>query len=110
VAPTIIHLFGLEPEDRFEGQSLLPIEAIQERGVFGEATDKHGSSEQTDDKEVHYYREGDIKIIYYERTDTWEIYDLRQDPKELNDIISNFPAVAGPLKEKILPRVARWNR
>ena len=110
LAPTIIHLFGLEPEDRFEGQSLLPIESIQERGVFGEATDKHGSSEQTDDKEVHYYREGDIKIIYYERTDTWEMYDLRQDPKELNNIISNFPAVAGPLKEKILPRVARWNR
>ena len=110
VAPTILHLFGLEPEDRFEGQSLLPIEAYQERGVFGEATDKHGSSEQAEDKEVHFYRQGDIKIIYYERTEAWEMYDLQQDPKELNNIVDKFPEVSAPLKEKILPRVGRWNR
>ena len=108
VAPTILHLFGLEPEDRFEGQSLLPLDTYQDRGVFGEATDKHGSSEQAEDKEVHFYRKGDLKIIYYERTESWEMYDLQQDPQERNNIVEQFPEAAAPLKEKILPRVGRW--
>ena len=109
VSPTIVHLFGLEPEDRFEGHSLLPLDQYPNKGVFGEATDKHGSSEMGDEKEVHFYREGDLKIIYYERSEAWELYDLKSDPMEHTNIVDRHPA-AEDLKKKVLPRVGRWNR
>jgi arylsulfatase A-like enzyme len=107
VSPTILHLFGLEPEDRFEGSSLLPLDQYPNKGVFGEGTDKHGSSESGEEKEVHFYRENDLKIIFYEGKGSWELYDLKSDPRELNNIINSHPAAAA-LKEKILPRVGRW--
>ena len=86
ISPTILHLFGLNPEPNFEGISLLPLEAYLEKGVFGEAMDKFGSREKGDEKEVHYFRKGDLKIIYRETNDRWELYDCKSDPQEKNNI------------------------
>ena len=107
VAPTIAHLFGVEPPKAFEGYSLLPLENYPVKGVFGEAVDKHGSDEKGEEKEVHYYREGDLKIIYREREDSWELYNLRDDPKEKNNIIETSSS-ADTFKEKVRPRVRRY--
>ena len=43
VSPTLVHLFGLNPVEAFEGQSLLPLDRYVVKGVHGEAVDKHGS-------------------------------------------------------------------
>ncbi len=107
IAPTILYFFGLKPEPDFEGISLLPLEAYPEKGVFGEAVDKHGSHEKGDEKEVHYYREGDLKIIYREATDSWELYDCKTDPQEKNNIIDQYPD-SEIVKNKIIPRVNRY--
>jgi arylsulfatase A-like enzyme len=107
VSPTIIHLFGLKPVDHFEGHSLLPLDQYPDRGVLGEAVDKHGSKEKGDEKEIHFFRKGNMKIIYHERQDSWELYDLSNDPKELNNIIENYPD-SEDLKNAIIPRVRRW--
>lgn len=107
IPPTIVQLFGLNRVEAFEGCSLFPSEEYPEKGVFGEAVDKHGSFEEGDEKEVHYYREGDLKIIYRERDDSWELYDLRSDPGEAHNIIETSPA-AEKMKEKIRPRVRRY--
>ncbi|MBN2395739.1 MAG: sulfatase [Candidatus Atribacteria bacterium] len=107
IAPTILHLFDIPPEEKFEGQSLLPIDRYQERGVFGEAIGKTGSHEKPTDLPVYYYRENNIKIIYYQDQERWEIYDLELDPAEQNNLIHSYPR-AGELKEKLLPRVNRW--
>jgi len=109
IPPTIVYLFGLEPVEAFEGHSLLPLEEYRERGVFGEAVDKHGSFEKGEEKEVHYYREGDLKIIYRERDDAWEMYDLESDSKEVRNIVDTSPR-AEQMKEKIRPRVRRYRR
>jgi len=109
VPPTILHLFGLNPIEAFQGHSLLPLKEYPVRGVFGEALDKHGSEEQGEEKEVHYYREGDLKIIYLERDDSWELYDLKADPKELHNIITISPE-AERMKEIVRPRVRRYKR
>ncbi len=108
VAPTIVHLFGMEPVEAFQGKPLLPVDTYQPRGVFGEALDKHGSHEKGDEREVHYYREGDLKIIYGERDDSWELYDLGDDPKELKNIVIESP-LSEQLKEKLKQRVRRYN-
>jgi arylsulfatase A-like enzyme len=107
IAPTIVHLFGVEPPGSFLGQSLLPTNQYQEKGVYGEAVDKHGSRERGDEKEVHYYREGNLKIIYREKDDAWELYDLAEDPLEQKNIIHTFPGAAS-LKNRLIPRVRRY--
>jgi len=107
VSPTIVYLFGLPPVKEFEGDSLLPLQDYPEKGVFGEAVDKHGSHEKGEEKETHYYREGDFKIIYRERNDSWELYDLENDPKELTNLIESS-LMAEAMKEKIRPRVKRY--
>jgi arylsulfatase A-like enzyme len=109
VSPTIAHLFGVEPPQAFEGRSLLPLESYPVKGVFGEAVDKHGSDEKGEEKEIHYYREQDLKVIYRERDDLWELYDLGRDPGELQNIIGISP-LAEAMKEKIRPRVRRYER
>jgi len=107
IPPTIVYLFGLNQVDVFEGCSLLPLEDYPTKGVFGEAVDKHGSTEKGEEKEVHYYCEGDLKIIYCERDDSWELYDLNADPKEINNIVETSSA-AEEMKEKVRPRVKRY--
>jgi arylsulfatase A-like enzyme len=107
VPPTILYLFGLEPVEAFEGYSLLPLENYPVKGVYGEAIDKHGSTEKGATHEVHFYREGDLKIIYREKDDFWQMYNLKEDPKELNNIVDTSP-LAEVLKKKLKPRVRRW--
>lgn len=109
LAPTIVHLFGLEQVDAFEGHSLFPLEGYPAEGVFGEAVDKQGSKEKGDEREVHYYCEGDLKIMYRETDDSWELYNLRKDPKEVNNIADKSP-VAETMKNKVRPRVRRYER
>jgi arylsulfatase A-like enzyme len=109
IPPTIVYIFGLDPVEAFEGHSLIPLEAYPEKGVFGEAVDKHGSFEKGEEKEVHYYREGDLKIIYRERGDAWELYDLKSDPGETKNILGTSPQ-AEAMKQKIMPRVRRYQR
>jgi arylsulfatase A-like enzyme len=109
IPPTITYLFGLDQVPAFQGHPLLPLKDYPARGVFGEAVDKHGSTEKGEEKEVHYYCEGDLKIIYHERNDSWELYDLKADPKEVNNIVETSSA-AEEMKEKVKPRVRRYQR
>jgi arylsulfatase A-like enzyme len=109
IPPTIVQLFGLDPEPAFEGYSLVPLDQYPVKGVYGEAVDKHGSHEKGEEKEIHYYLEGDLKIIYRERDDAWQLYDLQTDPEESKNIIDSSP-VAEPMKEKLKPRVRRYER
>jgi len=109
IAPTILHLFGLLPEEKFEGNSLLPVNNYPEQGVFGEAIAKTGNHEKSEDLPVYYYRENDLKIIYYQGGENWEFYNLAQDPEEKNNLINSHPRV-DELKKKLFPRINRWER
>jgi len=107
IPPTIVHLFGLNPVEKFEGHSLLPLADYPERGVYGEAIDQHSKRGGDLDRDIYYYREQDLKIIYRANLDGWEMYDLKEDPKELNNIVDTSP-VSEELKSKLKPRVRRW--
>jgi len=106
IAPTILYLFGLSQEEKFGGDSLLPIYKNQEKGVFGEAISKTGNHEKPTDLPVYYYRENNIKMIYYQDGERWEIYDLEKDPEEKNNLIDSYPRT-DELKEKLLPLINR---
>jgi arylsulfatase A-like enzyme len=107
LSPTVVYLFGFNRVEAFEGHSLFPLDSYPQKGVFGEAMDKHGSEEKGEEKEIHYYREGDLKIIYQERGDAWELYDLKADPGERQNIIETS-VKAEAMKEKVRPRVRRY--
>jgi len=107
IPPTIVHLFGLEPVAAFEGHSLLPLEAYPDKGVYGEAIDKHGSTEKGATMGVFFYRDADLKIIYREKENSWELYDLKEDPKELNNIFDKSTATELMMK-KLMPKISRW--
>lgn len=109
VPPTIVNLFGLDPEESFEGHSLLPLEEFPERGCFGEAIDKRSVHEKETDRPIYYYQNKEFKVIYRENMDSWEMYDLRRDPQELNNIAEISPKV-DRMKEILRPRVGRWLR
>jgi len=107
IAPTILYLFGLSPEEKFEGISLLPIDQYQDKGVFGEAIGKTSNHEKPTDLPVYSYRENDMKIIYYQEKDRWEIYDLEKDPGEKNNLIDLYPKKED-LINQLKPRINRW--
>jgi arylsulfatase A-like enzyme len=107
IPPTILHLFGIEPISKFQGLSLLPLEAYRSGGVYGEAVDKYGEKERGDEVPIYYYRQEELKVIYRQRTDSWELYDLLKDPKEQHNIIGESPE-AESMKGKLIPRVRRW--
>jgi arylsulfatase A-like enzyme len=109
IPPTIVHLFGLEPEENFKGHSILPLKDYPERGCFGEAIDKRGVHEKETDRPIYYYQERQLKIIYRESMDSWQMYDLEKDPEELNNIAGTSPEV-DTMKKALKPRMGRWLR
>lgn len=60
-------------------------------------------------RDIYYYREGDVKVIYRANLDNWEMYNLKEDQQELNNII-NTSKCANDLKQKLMPRVRRWQK
>ena len=69
ISPTIIHLFGLAPVEKFEGHSLLPLEDYPEKGCFGEAGDQRSEQGKGIESDVYFYREQDLKVIYQANLD-----------------------------------------
>ena len=109
IPPTILKLFGLEPEESFEGRPLLPCDEYPEKGCYGEALYHETGKGEDINRDIYFYREDDLKIIYRANLDMWEMYDLEKDPKELVNIVESSPE-AEQLKSKLKPRVRRWLR
>ena len=106
IAPTIVDLFGLDPEPNFQGHSFLPVNGFPDKGCFGEAIGKLSHKIQPTDRPTYYYCEAGLIIIYREEDDKWELYDLQADPGEVNNIIETSPQ-AVEMKEKLKPRIGR---
>jgi len=107
IPPTIVHLFGLEPQENFKGHSVLSLKDYPERGCFGEAIGKKSAHEKETDRPIYYYQKKELKIIYREGMDSWEVYDLGKDPQELNNIAGISPKT-DEMKRALKPRVGRW--
>lgn len=108
IPPTIIQLLGLNPVEKFQGHSLLPIEDYPNKGVFGEAVHHEIGKGGDINRDVYFCREQDLKVIYRADLNMWEMYNLASDPKELSNIINVSPE-AERLKNKLRPRVRRLN-
>ena len=109
IPATVVHLFGLDPVDGFQGVSLLPTSDYPEKGCFGEALFQVKGKGGDLKRDVYYYREEDLKIIHRGDLDSWEMYDLKEDPRELNSITDSHES-AEALKAKLRPRVRRWEK
>ena len=106
LSPTIVDLFGLEPEPNFQGTSFLPLDGHPGQGCFGEAMGKLSHKVKETDRPAYFYREGDLKVTYRLEDQVWELYDLAADPAEQKNIIDASPHAAS-MKEKLEPRIDR---
>jgi arylsulfatase A-like enzyme len=106
IPPTILDLYGLEPEQSFQGSSLFPLSRYPEKGLYGEAVGKLAHKIKETDKPAYYYREGQWKVIYRREEDSWELYDLDEDPQEQSNRIGNVEAAEG-MKHALEPRIGR---
>jgi arylsulfatase A-like enzyme len=109
IPPTILHFYGLQPEESFRGHSLLSIESYPEKGCFAEGLYHEAGKGEDINRDVYSYRERDLKIIFRADRDEWEMFDLEKDPEERENVFTASPD-AGRLKEILLPRVRRWQK
>jgi arylsulfatase A-like enzyme len=105
IAPTIAHLFGIEPHgvEGFGGESLLPLEAYRVRDCFGEAMNKRGHREKDEDRPVHFILRDQYKLIHDDGAGSYELYDLGADPEERKDLAGESDRT-GPMKEALQQR------
>ena len=108
ISPTILHLFNLEPFEKFRGHSMLPLKNYPQNGVFGEAIGKTSNHEKETDKPIYFYQENDLKIIYREDNQSWEMYNLQEDLEEVNNIIK-YSSETERMKSKLKPQINRWD-
>ncbi|MEE9502296.1 MAG: sulfatase/phosphatase domain-containing protein, partial [Candidatus Aminicenantaceae bacterium] len=109
IPPTILNVFGLEPEKSFEGHSLLPLKEYPHKGCYGEALYHETGKGEDINRDIYFYREDDLKIIYRANLDTWELYNLETDPGETDNIVDSSPETER-LKSRLRPKVRRWLR
>ena len=109
IPPTILNVFGLQPEETFQGHSLIPLESYPKKGCFGEALFHEAGKGEDINRDIYFYRENDLKIIYRANLDAWEMYDLERDPGERENIVATSPD-AERLKNILKPRVRRWQK
>ncbi len=109
VAPTVVHLFGLPPQETFAGVSLLPIHEYIARPVFAEAIDQKSERGGDIHRDSYSCREGNLKLIHHAFMNSWELYDLAADVGESHNIVTSS-AEAERLKGLLAPRVRRWER
>jgi len=108
IAPTVCRLFGLAGAQGWHGRSLLPTDAYESKGAFGEAVGKLTHKIRPTDRPVHFYQEGSLRISHRIEGDVWELYDLQADPVEKNNVIDTHEQ-AEPMREKLRRRISWWD-
>ncbi len=86
IAPTLLDLAGLEPEETMAGASLVPLTDGLDRGrtVYGEYLGEGAVAP------ILMVRRGELKYIWSE-SDPPQLYDLATDPDELTNIAGSYP-------------------
>jgi arylsulfatase A-like enzyme len=104
IAPTVCSLFGVPAGQGWHGQSLLPTDNYESKGVFGEAVGKLTHKIQPTDRPVHFYQEGSLRISHRIEGDVWQMYDLQVDPQEKQNVFDTHPK-ADEMKQKLRQRI-----
>ncbi len=110
LAPTIYEYLGIEPEERLEGVSLLPLVGGELESYTSKKKEYFGQvlPQRPDWKirEVYVTQSGDFKLIQSiegepDFTRKYELYNLKNDPGEKVDLSAEFTEVAAPMKDQI---------
>ena len=101
--PTIMELAGLEPPERMQGHSLLPM--LRGEAPLGRHRDfvrceYYDALDEPDGSFATMYRDERYKLVVYHGHDLGELYDLEEDPEEFENMWDE--PEAQPVKLKIM--------
>jgi len=105
IPQTILHLFGMDRDARFRGESLLPLDRYAVPGCYGEAIGKLTHKMKDTDQPVFFYQEEDLRIVHRVEGNSWQLYDLGTDPGQQTNTIADAP-VAEEMKEKLEAKIS----
>ena len=92
IAPTLLEMAGVQPEDSMHGESLVPILRGDAQTDWRNAVYYHYQMQEPEGRTSHlvakHYgvRTARYKLIYFYEHDFWELYDLQNDPDELKNL------------------------
>jgi arylsulfatase A-like enzyme len=89
IAPTILDILNIKPENDFQGISLLPLSNIGNSFVASQ------------NKILSSLRTKEMKIIYNSENGNLELFDLINDPHELNNIAESEPNTINKMKKDL---------
>jgi arylsulfatase A-like enzyme len=115
LAPTILELLGLPPEENFDGKSFSDLILSKEReeneidyGIFSESFHKgkitrfSSSNRDSTIGRIISYRTPKWKYIINDECMEEQLFDLKNDPKELHNISCDYPDLCKKFKITIV--------
>ncbi len=125
IAPVIFELAGLEPDQSWEAQSLMPLlqprdGSTDKEGPAGAASSAAGGrryvfAEQAKDgiltgtEMLTMVRERDWKLVHYAEGEEGELYDLVADPQEMQNLWWSGKDEHRLKKEELLQVLLQWH-
>jgi len=108
ILPTLLDLVdadcSTEMEDRFEGESLLPVIGGEDPSYDAVVTEKEVRGE---DYLRLGFRTDRWKYLYDGKNDERYLYDLSNDPEESDDVAERHPDIAEQFRERLNERLTR---
>lgn len=100
IVPTILDSLNLNRNNRFEGNSLLPLIEDENNEIFPDYT----MSDATPDRDYRHIciRTDEWKYILNEQNGNRELYNLFEDPKEQANLIDAKKEISKNLEKKLL--------
>ncbi len=116
VVPTLAHLIGREIPAWAEGELLPELggSGAPGRSIFMMDA-KYNPAFAPLSIASFAMRKDQYKLIYYKGyeqyngRDAFELYDMENDPEEMNDLYSDNPSIAGPLREELFAKIDSVN-
>jgi arylsulfatase len=100
IMPTLLELADVEYPDKFQGNSITPVEGKSLLPVLRTGNRTGHNTMGWEHEGNRAFRQGDWKLVWRGRFQDgpWELYNLVEDRTEMNNLVKKFPERVTELK------------